>query len=102
MGNIKNCLYNLLVVQKLSREIINNKISYFTHGFFKYPCKFIPQIPKWAIQKYSKQGDYVLDPFAGSSTTLYEAKMLGRKYIGIEIHKEYVDISNKRLEGYLF
>ena len=38
-------------------EMKNPNLGYFTHSFFKYPCKFIPQIPKWAIMKYSKEKD---------------------------------------------
>lgn len=65
-------------------EILTNEISYFTHGFFKYPCKFIPQIPRWAILKYTKEGDTVLDPFAGSGTTLVEAVLNNRNALGID------------------
>ena len=39
----------------------------------------------------------VVDPFAGSGTTLLAAKNSGFDYIGIEIEKEYVDIARKRL-----
>ena len=50
-------------VQELPNSINNNstyiisdkKINYFTHNFFKYPCKFIPHIPRWAIKKYTKE-----------------------------------------------
>lgn len=65
-------------------EIATNNISYFTHGFFKYPCKFIPQIPNWAIRKYSKTGDLVIDPFAGSGTTLVEAVLAERNGLAID------------------
>lgn len=65
-------------------EIDTTDVSYFTHGFFKYPCKFIPQIPRWAIDKYTIKGDYVLDPFAGSGTTLVEAVINGRNALGAD------------------
>jgi len=68
-------------------EITTNKVNYFTHGFFKYPCKFIPQVPKWAILKYTKKGDIILDPFAGSGTTLVEAVINGRKGLAVDFDK---------------
>jgi len=68
-------------------EINSRNVNYFTHGFFKYPCKFIPQIPHWAIQQYSKPGDLVLDPFAGSGTTLVEAILNERTGLGIDFDK---------------
>ncbi|MEZ6255666.1 MAG: DNA methyltransferase [Patescibacteria group bacterium] len=59
-------------------------MSYYTHGLFKYPCKFIPHIPKWAISKYSKEGDLILDPFVGSGTTAVEAVLNNRDSIGVD------------------
>ena len=58
----------------------------FTHNYFKYPCKFIPEIPKWAIRTYLtvKEGT-VLDPFAGSGTTLLESGLAGFDSLGAEI-----------------
>jgi DNA modification methylase len=68
-------------------EINSTNVNYFSHGFFKYPCKFIPQIPRWAIQQYSKPGDIVLDPFAGSGTTLVESVLNKRIGLGIDFDK---------------
>jgi len=68
-------------------EINLNNVNYFTHGFFKYPCKFIPFIPRWAIIKYSKPNELILDPFAGSGTTLVEAVLHNRDALGIDFDK---------------
>ena len=67
--------------------ITSNNISYLTHAFHKYPAKFIPQIPRWAISKYTEKGSgaIVLDPFCGSGTTLVEAIVHGNNAYGIDI-----------------
>ncbi|MGQ9587535.1 MAG: DNA methyltransferase [Thermoplasmata archaeon] len=73
----------------LSKEFgkyIGKQVSYATHGIHKYPAKFIPQIPRFCLESYSKVGDDVLDPFMGSGTTLLEAFISGRNSYGIDIH----------------
>ena len=45
-------------------------------------------------------GALVLDPFAGSGTTLVAAKLEGIPFIGIEVVEEYVDIIERRLGEY--
>ena len=68
------------------RKYIGKQVSYATHGIHRYPAKFIPQIPKFCIESYSKPGDTVLDPFMGSGTTLLESYISGRNCYGIDIH----------------
>lgn len=58
----------------------------YTHGMFKYPCKFIPEIPRWAINTFlSEKKGVIFDPFSGSGTTLLEANVNGIDGYGTEI-----------------
>ena len=60
-----------------------------TSGVHKadYWGNFIPQIPNQLLKRYTKRGDWVLDPFLGSGTTLIECKRLGRNGVGVELNK---------------
>lgn len=66
--------------------LLNTSSNYSTHGIHSYTAKFIPHIPRYFIKKYTKKKDVVLDPFAGSGTTLLEANILGRNSLGIDIN----------------
>jgi site-specific DNA-methyltransferase (adenine-specific) len=59
--------------------------------------KPLPLISK-LIRNSSVKGQIVLDPFAGSGTTLAAAKMLGRNYIGFEIEPRWCDLANQRIK----
>ena len=54
------------------------------HNLHPYPARFIPQIPRRCIERWSEPGDLILDPFCGSGTSLLEAKLTGRDSIGVD------------------
>ena len=64
-----------------------------------HPAPFPEKLAEDHILSWSNEGDTVLDPMAGSGTTLKMAKKNNRNYIGIEISEEYIDIINKRLSS---
>ncbi len=64
-----------------------------------YHGNFIPQIPNQLIQRYTKQGETVFEPFMGSGTALFECETLNRKYIGIDINPEMIDYVNQQMQG---
>ena len=55
---------------------------------------FPEKIPELCIKAGSREGDTILDPFMGSGTTASVAKRLGRKWIGIELNKDYARFIN--------
>lgn len=59
--------------------------SALTHGLHKYPAKFFPELPRWLIKRYSKEGDTILDPFSGSGTTNLEALLSRRHSVGVDV-----------------
>ena len=66
-------------------------------GYKGHPAAFPPALPEWFIRLFTDKDDVVLDPFAGSGTTLVAARGLKRKSIGIDIVGEYCDLMRERL-----
>lgn len=59
---------------------------------------FPEDLPEWFIKLFTKQGDWVLDPFMGSGTTVRVAQQMGRNSIGIEILPEYFNVAHKDIK----
>ena len=66
--------------------------------FGKHPTQKPLELLRRIILVSTKKGDLILDPFTGSSTTGIMALRLGRKFIGIDLDKEYLELSVKRFE----
>lgn len=96
--------YEMILYANKGRRLINGKRLTDVWNFDRIsgkkqvhqnekPLDLMEQI----IIKSSNEGDIVLDPFAGSGTTLVAAKRLGRQYIGYEIDKKYIELCNNKL-----
>jgi site-specific DNA-methyltransferase (adenine-specific) len=58
---------------------------------------FPPELPRRCIMAGSREGDTVLDPFAGAGTTGLVADRLGRRFVGIELNPDYVAMAERRI-----
>src|SRR5438270_10291393 len=61
------------------------KTTYATHNLHAFAAKFPPQLPRLFINELTHAGECVLDPMAGSGTTLVEALLTGRRGIGSDM-----------------
>ncbi len=63
-----------------------------------HPCQMPEAVLERILRVATNPGDVVIDPFAGSGTTLAVAKKLGRKFLGVELSEVYADGVRKRLQ----
>lgn len=64
-----------------------------------HPTQKPVEVIAWILERYTKEGCIVVDPFLGSGTTLVSCERLGRRGRGIEIHAPYVAVCLERLSG---
>ncbi len=72
--------------------------TYVTHGYHRYPAKFIPQLAAKLIEEYADEGDLVVDPFSGCGTTLIESKLAKRPAVGVDVNPVAVLISRAKIQ----
>ena len=87
----RHCIWKYRVGYRLS---CSNEESKFV---FNHPAIFPLKLAEDHIKTWTNEGDLVLDPMAGSGTTLRAAISLNRKAVGIEIHKPYCKLIEKRM-----
>ena len=102
---MKNCEYVLFLRKGKAKWIKNIGGSKTVHHFNNiignksHPTEKPVDLLSFYIQNSSEVEDIVFDPFAGSGSTCVASKNLGRKYVGIELDKNYFDVAVKRLKG---
>lgn len=64
-----------------------SRISGYTHKFYNYPARFAPEFAEAAIKVFTDVDDTVIDPFLGGGTTLTEARLNGRRFLGTDLNE---------------
>jgi DNA modification methylase len=72
--------------EKLDLSHTDGSEGFVTSDFHPYFASFAPKIPNFFLNRFTSEGDTVLDPFCGSGTTLVEAKINDRNSIGIDVN----------------
>ena len=75
-------------------EIKRGKKISKDHGAV-FPEELVEKI----IENFTKEGDVIYDPFMGTGTTAVVSKKMNRKYIGSELSKSYIEVSEQRLKN---
>lgn len=74
----------LVSFRELVPEITDT--GYLTHAIVSYPAKFIPQVVRYAINTYTQERDWIVDPFAGSGTVGVEAYLCKRNAVLLDLN----------------
>lgn len=64
-----------------------------------HPVAFPLELPSRCIRACSRRGDFVMDPYCGSGTTIVACERLGRRGLGLEIEPRFVAVALERLSG---
>jgi site-specific DNA-methyltransferase (adenine-specific) len=82
-------------------DLVFGQWNYFADTKSMTKATFSMDIPTKAIKILSYKNDVVLDPFAGSGTSLVAAEVLDRRWIGIELSPNYTEVARKRVQGFV-
>ncbi|MCE2436387.1 MAG: site-specific DNA-methyltransferase [Pseudomonadales bacterium] len=100
---------NRKALKELKREKTRTNIWAYAVGMggttadkiaFQHPAVFPERLAEDHILSWTNPGDLVFDPMCGSGTTCKMAMLHRRRYIGVDLSEEYIEIARKRLEAY--
>ncbi len=92
------CAYLLAKGRPTPNHAVSDVLPWTYTGNRLHPTQKPVPVLKTLISAYSRPEGLVLDPFAGSGSTLVAAKELGRSYLGIELDKQFHATACKRLK----
>lgn len=75
------------------------KANYSVHKLGEYPSKIRPIAFANIVERFSKEGDIILDPFCGCGTLAVEAKLQGRHSINYDINPNAIELTNNKLKA---
>jgi DNA modification methylase len=75
------------------------KANYSVHAIGEYPSKIRPIVFSLVVDRFSKIGDTILDPFCGCGTLAVEAKLQGRNSINYDINPNAIELTKKKLDA---
>jgi site-specific DNA-methyltransferase (adenine-specific) len=84
---------------ELPANPLTDVLPWHYSGNQNHPTEKSVDTIKPIIEAFTRSGDVVLDPFAGSGSSLVAAALLRRQYIGIELEQKYCDHARRRIAG---
>jgi len=75
------------------------KTNYSVHSIGEYPSKIRPIVFAHIVERFSNEGDTILDPFCGCGTMAVEAKLQGRNSINYDINPKAIELTNQKLSA---
>ncbi len=73
-------------------------VAGLTHGLYRYPARFSPELVSAAVDAFTAPGDVVLDPFVGGGTSAVESLSRGRRFVGFDINPLAVFLTQVKTE----
>jgi len=90
----------MIILKEQYNKLPEHLKKYFEEFKNNHPTVKPIKLMSYLITLGSREGDVIVDPFAGSCTTGIACKLMNRKFIGIEMEKEYLKIGMARIKGW--
>jgi site-specific DNA-methyltransferase (adenine-specific) len=100
-GNMRNKTFYTETQKREFIDLVFGQWNYFADTKSLTKATFSMDIPTKAIKILTYKNDIVLDPFAGSGTSMVAAETLDRRWIGIELSPNYSEIANSRVKPFI-